>query len=209
MGKAVVKVCFENKVLDLLVVEGRTQPATPGLAVEKTTEPEGNPQGSHKADLLRGNPHRPQQPVQRRAVHHQGHVQQPSSISNPDARPRLFCLRSAPYTLWVRVEQALEKLQTEGIIEPVEFSEWAAQIVPVVNRDGTFRVCRDYKLTVNQAAQVDVYPLPLVDDLFASLVGGKFFTKLEIAQRTNNFYSMMILDVTSRLKPHKGLFHYT
>ena len=107
------------------------------------------------------------------------------------------------------MEQALEKLQTEEIIEPVEFSEWAAQIVPVVNRDGTFRVCGDYKLTVNQAAQVDVYPLPLLDDLFASLVGGKFFTKLEIAQRTNNFYSMTILDVTSQLTPHKGLFRYT
>ena len=32
---------------------------------------------------------------------------------------------------------------------------------------------------------------------------------LEIAQRTNNFYTMMILDVTSRLTPHKGLFRYT
>ena len=92
------------------------------------------------------------------------------------------------------MEQALEKLQTEGIIDSVEFSEWAAQIVPVVNWDGTIRVCGDYKLTVNQAAQVDVYPLPLVDDLFASLVGGKFFMKFEIAQRTNNFYTMTILD---------------
>ena len=101
------------------------------------------------------------------------------------------------------MEQALEKLQTEGIIESVEFSEWPAQIVPVVNRDGTIRVCGDYKLTVNQVAQVDMYPLPLVDDLFTSLVGGKFFTKLEIAQRTT------ILDVTSRITPHKGLFCYT
>ena len=136
-------------------------------------------------------------------MHHQGQVPQPSSISNPDARPRFFCPRLVPYALWVRVEQALEKLQTEGIIESVEFSEWPAQIVPVVNRDGTFRVCGDYKLTVNQAAQVDMYPPPLVDDLFTSLVGGKFFTKLEIAQHTS------ILDVTSRITPHKGLFRYT
>ena len=54
VGKAVVKVCFENQVLDLLVVEGRTQPARPGLAVEKTAELEGNPQGSHKAGSLEG-----------------------------------------------------------------------------------------------------------------------------------------------------------
>ena len=32
---------------------------------------------------------------------------------------------------------------------------------------------------------------------------------LEIAQRTNNFYSTTILDITSRLTPHKVLFRYT
>ena len=57
------------------------------------------------------------------------------------------------------MDQALEKLQTERIIEPVDFSKRAAPIVPVVKWDGTIRVCGDYKLTVNQAAQVDVYPL--------------------------------------------------
>ena len=128
---------------------------------------------------------------------------------NPDARPRFFRPRSVPYALWTRVNQALEKLQVEGIIEPVEFSEWAAPIVPVVKWDGTIRVCGDYKLTVNQAAQVDVYPLPLVDDLFASLAGGKSFTKLDLAHA----YQQLLLDDDSRcyvtINTHKGLFRYT
>lgn len=66
------------------------------------------------------------------------------------------------------VNQALERLETAGIIEPIEFSEWAAPIVPVVKRDGSIRVCGDYKLTMNKAAQVDAYLFPLLEDLFAS-----------------------------------------
>ena len=126
-----------------------------------------------------------------------------------DAKPRFFRPRSLPYALRSRVDQALEKLEADGIMEAVDFSEWAAPIVPVVKWDGTIRVCGDYKLTVNQAAQTDVYPLPLVDDLFASVAGGKTFTKLDLAHA----YQQLQLDETSRcyvtINTQKGLFRYT
>ena len=70
---------------------------------------------------------------------------------------------------------------SEGILEAVQFSEWPAPIVPVVKQDGSIRICADYKLTTNQVAQVDTYPLPLVQDIFASLANGKSFTKLDLA----------------------------
>ena len=79
------------------------------------------------------------------------------------------------------MEQELERLEKAGIIEPVEFSKWAAPVVPVIKRDGTVRICGDYKLTVNKAAKLDTYPLPKVDDLFSQLAGGKKFTKLDLA----------------------------
>ena len=60
------------------------------------------------------------------------------------AKPRFHRPRSIPYALRSRVDQALEKLLYEGILEPVQFSEWAAPIVPVVKRDGSIRVCGDY-----------------------------------------------------------------
>ena len=41
------------------------------------------------------------------------------------------------------------------IISPVEFSEWAAPIVPVAKPNGTVRICGDYKLTVNQATVLE------------------------------------------------------
>ena len=45
----------------------------------------------------------------------------------------------------------LERLEKEGIIRKRQFSEWAAPIVPVLKDDGTVIVCRDYKVTANQA----------------------------------------------------------
>ena len=128
---------------------------------------------------------------------------------SPSAKPRFYRPRSIPYALRSRVDQALEKLLSEGILEAVQFSEWAAPIVPVVKRDGSIRVCGDYKLTVNQVAQVDTYPLPLVQDIFASLANGKSFTKLDLAHA----YQQLPLDNDSRpyttINTHRGLFRYT
>ena len=125
------------------------------------------------------------------------------------AKPRFCRPRSIPHALRSRVEESLGRLEKDGIIEPVDFLEWAAPIVPVVKRDGTIRVCGDYKLTVNHAVQVDAYPLPLIEDLFASLAGGKVFSKLDLAHA----YQQLRLDVESRkyvtINTHKGLFRYT
>ena len=63
----------------------------------------------------------------------------------------------------------LKQLLQTGVIEPIKHSDWAAPIVPVVKKDGSVRICGDYRLTVNHAAKSDTYPLPRVDDIFASL----------------------------------------
>ena len=57
----------------------------------------------------------------------------------------------------------IDRLAKSGIIEPVEFSDWAAPIVPVVKTDGSIRICGDYKVTVNQTAKLDKYPLLWID----------------------------------------------
>jgi hypothetical protein len=93
-------------------------------------------------------------------------------------------------------------------VEPVQFSRWAAPIVPVLKADGTARICGDYKLTVNQVSKLIEYPLPRVDDLFATLAGGKLFTKLDMS----NAYQQLLLDEDSKqyvtINTHKGLFKY-
>ena len=56
------------------------------------------------------------------------------------------------------MESELDRLQEEGVFRPVEFSEWAAPIVPVLDASGDIRICDDYKVAINQAVRVDKYP---------------------------------------------------
>ena len=102
--------------------------------------------------------------------------------------------RPVPLALKEKVERELEKLQSMGIISPVQFSIWAAPIVPVVKQSGEVRICRHYKITVNRAASADSYPLPRVDELLANLAGGQYFSKLDLSQA----YLQLPLDEESK-----------
>ena len=128
---------------------------------------------------------------------------------DPQDRPKFYRPRSVPYTMKDKVEQELDHLDKHGIIEPVQFSEWAAPIVPVLKQNGDIRICGDYKLTVNAVAKLDTYPLPRIEDLFTSLSGGKYFSKLDLAQA----YLQLPLDEASRkyvtINTQKGLYQYT
>lgn len=64
------------------------------------------------------------------------------------------------------MDSELERLEREGIIEPVAFSEQAASIVPVFKNDGSVRICGDCKITVNQASKLESYPLQKIEHLF-------------------------------------------
>ncbi|BHF61639.1 hypothetical protein SprV_0100461400 [Sparganum proliferum] len=83
-----------------------------------------------------------------------------------DFRPRFFKARTVPYAVAPKVEEELDRLQKADIIEPVQYSEWAAPIVPVLKSDGSVRICGDYKLTINSATKLNPYPLPCIEDLY-------------------------------------------
>ena len=127
----------------------------------------------------------------------------------PQTRLRFFKYRTVPYSMRGKVEQELDRLQRQGVLTPVAFSDWAAPIVPVLKKDGSVRICGDYRLTVNQAAKLETYPLPKIDDLLTFLAGGKTFTKLDLAHA----YQQVELEKDSgkfvTINTHKGLFEYT
>ena len=88
------------------------------------------------------------------------------------AKPRFHRPRSIPFALKEAVERVLKRLENLGIICKMTHSTWAAPIVPIVKADGSVRVCGDYKVTVNQSLDVDQYPLPKPEDLFATVANG-------------------------------------
>ncbi|XP_061721065.1 uncharacterized protein K02A2.6-like [Cydia pomonella] len=123
------------------------------------------------------------------------------------ARPVFLRARPLAYALRAPVERALEQLVRDGVLTPVDRSDWATPIVPVVKKDGNVRICADYKLTLNRMLEVDRYPLPRVEDLLARLYGGKRFSKIDLSQA----YAQFELDDSRKytvINTHKGLFRY-
>jgi len=64
---------------------------------------------------------------------------------DPTAQPCFHKPRAVPYALKEKTEKELDRLVQQGVIEPIEFSEWATPIVPVLKKDGSIRIGGDYK----------------------------------------------------------------
>ncbi|XP_039590611.1 uncharacterized protein K02A2.6-like [Polypterus senegalus] len=120
--------------------------------------------------------------------------------------PKFFKARPVPFALKQRIDEALDDLVEQGIFIPVRHSKWATPIVPVTKRDGSLRICGDYRCTVNTAVKPDVYPLPTVAEMFSTLAGGVIFTKLDLKQA----YQQLVLDEPSAelltINTHRGLY---
>ena len=123
--------------------------------------------------------------------------------------PKFFKPRSIPYAVRGAIEKELDRLEQQGILEKVIYSEWATPIVPIAKPDGRYRICADFKVTVNPALKVGQYPLSKVEDLFATLAGGRKFTKLDLSQA----YLQLELHPEARqyctINTHRGLYQFT
>ena len=95
----------------------------------------------------------------------------------PEATPKFFKPRPVPFAIEGAVGKELDQLEQQEIIDR---SDWAAPIVVVHKKDGRFRLCGYYKVTINQALSIDQYPLPKPADLFATLANGTLFSKLDL-----------------------------
>ena len=92
-----------------------------------------------------------------------------------NAQPRYFKPRPVPYSLHDKVDRELERLLKAGVISLVQFSDWAAPIVPVVKSDGSIRICGDYKVTVNAVSKQksilfpewNIYSQPFLEERYS------------------------------------------
>ena len=102
-----------------------------------------------------------------------------------DFKRKYLCVdhNAKPFAIRFKVDAELDRLVEQKIIEPITFSDWAAPIVIVIKSDkSSTRKCGDFKVTVNKVSQLDRYPIPRIEELFAQLAGGKVFTKLDLSQ---------------------------
>ena len=76
------------------------------------------------------------------------------------------------------LQMQLEELLKKGYIRP-NVSPWGDHVLFVKKKDGTLRLCIDYR-QLNKATVKNKYPLPRIDDLFDQLRGSKVFSKIDL-----------------------------
>ena len=130
-----------------------------------------------------------------------GHYTKAKLYLKPDAAPKFHRPRPLPFTIKIKVEKELE-CQEKCIIKKVDVSEWGTPIVLVVKSSGAIRLCGDYKITVNSQLQVNQYPLPRPEELFAALNGGQKFTTLDLLQIELEEEAKVCITINT----HKGLY---
>ena len=80
----------------------------------------------------------------------------------------------------MELKTQLEELQTQGFIRP-STSPWGAPVLFVTKKDGTLRMCVDYR-ALNRLTIKNSYPLIRIDDIFDQLTGAQYFTKIDLRQ---------------------------
>ena len=85
--------------------------------------------------------------------------------------------RMAPAELKELKEQ-LQELLDKGFIRP-SHSPWGAPVLFVKKKDGSMRMCIDYR-ELNKVTIKNKYPLPRIDDLFDQLQGAAVFSKIDL-----------------------------
>jgi len=85
--------------------------------------------------------------------------------------------RMAPIEL-VELKKQIEELMEKQFIRP-NTSPWGAPVLLVKKKDGSLRLCVDYR-QLNKMTIKNKYPLPRIDDLMDQLHGSSVFSKIDL-----------------------------
>jgi hypothetical protein len=99
-----------------------------------------------------------------------------------DLFPGTAPISKRPYRLsstqLLELEKQIKELLEKGFIRPSS-SPWGAPVIFVEKKDGTQRMCVDYRL-LNEVTIKNKYPLPRTEDLFDQMRGAKVFSNIDL-----------------------------
>ncbi|XP_050217340.1 uncharacterized protein LOC126668171 [Mercurialis annua] len=82
----------------------------------------------------------------------------------PEFQPYRQPPRRVSKEVELKVKEEIEKLCKAGFIRPAKYSNWLANVVPVVKKNGKLRICIDFR-DLNEATPKDIYAMPIADTL--------------------------------------------
>jgi hypothetical protein len=83
-----------------------------------------------------------------------------------------------PVNELVELKKRIAELQSKGFIRPSS-SPWGAPVLFVEKKDGTQRMCVDYR-SLNEVPIKNKYHLPRIEDLFDQMKGASIFSKIDL-----------------------------
>jgi hypothetical protein len=99
-----------------------------------------------------------------------------------DLLPGTAPISKRPYRMLVEelkeLKKPLKELQDLGYIRPSS-SPWGAPVLFVQKKDGSQRMCVDYR-SLNEVTIKNKYPLPHIEDLFDQMRGARVFSKIDL-----------------------------
>ena len=101
-------------------------------------------------------------------------------IETGTARPVRLPPYRIPQAYKDSVRREIQEMLDGGLIEPC-CSAWSAPIVLVKKKDGSLRICVDYR-RLNSVSEFDAYPMPRIHDLIDLLGKAKFITTLDLTK---------------------------
>ena len=99
-------------------------------------------------------------------------------ITYPDAKPVCQCLRPVHPRKAAAIKAEVEKLLNAGFIYPIPLTDWVSNIVPITKKQGTIRVCVDYR-GINKACPKDNFPTPFIDQIIDECVGSEMYSFMD------------------------------
>jgi hypothetical protein len=96
----------------------------------------------------------------------------------PGVKPVRQKLRPVHPKKTAAIKAEVEKLLKSGFIYPVPLTEWVSNIVLVAKKQGTIRVCVDYR-DLNKACPKDNYPTPFIDQIIDNCAGNVIFSFMD------------------------------
>ncbi|KAF0691406.1 Uncharacterized protein FWK35_00036669, partial [Aphis craccivora] len=96
--------------------------------------------------------------------------------------PSPIALNLYPYShqKQMAIDEMVRDMETQGLVEP-STSPWAAPVVLAKKKDGTFRLCVDYR-RLNDVTESDAYPMPDLNKMIRQMRGVKIFSIFDLSR---------------------------